>query len=91
MIVGTASVDPRRVTEANIVRVSPECWRLDVQLLYGNQVRTLEIFYADEAKAAADLAALDRASYKGPLADAIATDRLDDDDDDDEEGRLGFV
>lgn len=90
MIIGDASIDPRRVLQAEIEQVGSQ-YRLTITMQYGETAHSLEQFYDRYEDAAADLDKLDRAAHKGPLADAIATDRVDDDTDDDEEGRLGFV
>lgn len=81
MIIGDASIDPRRVLDADIDNVGSG-YRLNITLQYGESIRTIEQFYDTFEDAADDLERLDRAAYKGPLADAIATDRLGDDSDD---------
>lgn len=90
MIIGDASIDPRRVLQAEVDPIA-NGYRLTITVQYGSAAHSLEQFYDSYEDAAADLDKLDAAAHKGPLADAIATERLDDGDDDGEEGRLGFV
>jgi hypothetical protein len=89
MIIGDASLDPRKVLGAEIT-YHAGCYRLTADVLYGNSVMKVEVFFADKDDALEAMAKLDAASYKGPLADAIADKTVDDEDDDEEHG-MGFV
>jgi hypothetical protein len=89
MIVGDSSIDPRRVIGIDLSYHSG-IWKLTAELLYGEVVRDAEVYFDTKDDALEALEKLDTASYKGPLADAIADKTVDDDDDDDEQG-MGFV
>jgi hypothetical protein len=95
MVLDTWSIDPRRVLEAYIDTISAGkslVYRLTVSLNYGSTIKVAELFFSNSAEAMQALKKLDKKAYKGHLADAISTDRLEDDDDDDEEsGKIGFA
>ena len=91
MTIGTLSLDPRRVLAADIEYYRRR-WILTVKYRIGDAMTELEADYEDRDDAMADLAKLDGVCYKGPLADAISTDKLDDDDIDYDAGcKLGFI
>ena len=97
MTIGTLSIDQRRVLTANIERRykyvgNPNgIWVLTVSYQVGTSMLDLEDEYADKDDAMAALVKLDAACYKGPLADAIGTDRLEEDDEENELARMGLV
>lgn len=90
MTIGTLSLDPRRVVAADFDLVRG-VYIMTVRYAIGDSVVSLDTMLTDEAEARYALAKIDECCYKGPLADAISTDRLElDTDDDDEEGMIGF-
>jgi len=92
MTVGGLSLDPRRVIAADTEYVRGR-YILTVRYLVAETVVSLDTCFDDAQEAGYALAKLDEHCYKGPLADAIATQTIDDDDDDDDdtEGKgIGF-
>ena len=91
MTIGTLSLDPRRVLAADIEYYRGR-WILSVKYMVGDGMTECETDYEDKEDAEAALAKLDGACYRGPLADAISTDKLDDDEIDYDAGcKLGFI
>ena len=93
MIIGNTSLDPRKVTEARLEHVALSVYRLVVECLIGNTISQTDIIFTDREDAESALRKLDKHCHKGQLADAIATDTLDNDDIDDDEvcKKAGFV
>ena len=81
MTIGTLSIDPRRVLTANVNK-DRGAWVLTISYQVGTSMLDLEDEYDDKDDAMAALVKLDAACYKGPLADAIASDKVEEDDDD---------
>ena len=77
MIIGDMSIDPRRVVAADL-EYTRDRWVITVQYLVGDTVTALNDYYDDYDQAVDDLARLDKASYKGALADAIGDKELED-------------
>ena len=91
MTIGTLSLDPRRVLAAELELIRGR-WLITVKYLVGNTMTHLEMDFVDKEDAEAALVKLDGACYKGPIADAISTDKLDDDEIDYDAGcKLGFI
>jgi hypothetical protein len=88
MTIGTLSLDPRRVLAADIEYYRRR-WILTVKYRIGDAMTELEADYEDRDDAMADLAKLDGACYKGPLADAVSDKTIDDEDDEDCD--IGFL
>ena len=88
MTIGTLSLDPRRVLAADIEYYRRR-WILTVKYRIGDAMTELEADYEDRDDAQADLAKLDDACYKGPLADAVSDKTIDDEDDEDCD--IGFL
>lgn len=91
MILGATSIDPRRVTFADIEHVAGSVYKLKVERILGDAVMDTDILFTDLEDAEAALVKLDKASYKTELADAISDKSIDQDDDEDEQGKLGFL
>ena len=91
MIIGGLSLDPRRILAASL-ETERGSHILTVNYLIGGSVVSLDTSIDDPESAVCALYKLDENSYKGPLADAIASERLSDDQDDDEEAKnkIGF-
>jgi len=77
MIIGDMSIDPRRVVAADL-EYTHSVWVMTVQYMVGDSVTNLTDYYPDYEDAASDLFKLDKASYKGALADAIGDKELED-------------
>ena len=90
MTIGTLSIDPRRVLTANVNK-DRGAWILTISYQVGTSMLDLEDEYDDKDDAMAALVKLDAACYKGPLADAIGTDRLEEDNEDETLARIGLV
>lgn len=90
MTIGTLSIDPRRVLLATVEK-QRGMWVLTVSYQVGTSMTDIEDEYSDKEDAMAALVKLDAACYKGPLADAIGTDRLEEDDEENELARMGLV
>jgi hypothetical protein len=90
MTIGTLSIDPRRVLTANVNK-DRGAWILTISYQVGTSMLDLEDEYDDKEDAMAALVKLDAACYKGPLADAIGTDRLEEDNEENELARMGLV
>ena len=88
MTIGTLSLDPRRVLAADIEYYRRR-WILTVKYMVGDGMTEFEVDYEDRDDAMADLAKLDSACYKGPLADAVSDKTIDDEDDEDCD--IGFL
>jgi hypothetical protein len=89
MIIGNVSIDPRRVTEAKLVPYK-KGFILNISIMYGNTLTDTQSEFADYEDALIAFMKLDDACYKGPLSDAIASERLEDEDSDDEQSKIGF-
>lgn len=89
MIIGNVSIDPRRVTEAKLVPYK-RGFILNISVMYGNTLTDTQAQFVDIDDAVIALAKLDAACYKGPLADAIASDRLEEEEIDGEQEKIGF-
>jgi len=81
MIIGKLSLDPRNILFAQINR-DDAGWLLSVTYKVGDQATDIEV-RGDTEELEAWLAKIDERAYKGPLADALAQDNLDDDEIDD--------
>jgi hypothetical protein len=88
MIIGNVSIDPRRVTEAQLDYKKGQSI-IHISVMYGNTIVVTDAI-VNPARNMEELARLDAACYKGPLADAIATDRLEEEDTDEEQEKIGF-
>ena len=84
MIVGTISIDPRRIIDAEIIEKAGKCW-LQVEWLIGEGIRQSETAFDDMASALAALKRIDDVAYKTMLADAVSDKVLELEADDDEE------
>ena len=91
MVVGSISIDPRRVVDAEINYKGGAYW-LTVEHLIGDSLRQSETYFDTKEDAEAALRKIDSMAYKTILADAIADKTLDEESDDDEEerNRIGF-
>jgi hypothetical protein len=87
MIIARASIDPRNVKIAYISKARFNRWEL-VVLFVDDTEMTLVDLSEYEAKQAIDT--IDKYAHKGPLADAVAHERVDEGGDDDECGKIGF-
>lgn len=94
MIVGGLSIDPRRVVYSKI-QIVYRRFRMPIHILSvgymldGNIVDISEPFESERDIYLAQIK-LDKACYKGPLADAISNQTVDDEGDDEEQERIGF-
>jgi hypothetical protein len=81
MIIGKLSLDPRNILFAQIQR-DDAGWYLAVTYKVGDAGTEIDV-RGETEELEAWLARLDDRAYKGPLADAVATDSIDDGDIDD--------
>jgi len=81
MILGKLSLDPRNVLVAQIQR-DDAGWYLGVTYKVGDSATELEL-RGEIEELEAHLAKLDGRAYRGPLADAVSTDSIDDEEIDD--------
>lgn len=89
MIIGNVSIDPRRVTEAQLEPYK-KAFVIHISVMYGNTIVVTDAIFHNLDDALEDLIKLDAACYKGILSDAIASERLEDEDSDDEQSKIGF-
>jgi hypothetical protein len=91
VIIGGLSLDPRRIIAASL-ETERGNHILTVNYLIGESVVSLDTSIDDPESAVCALYKLDENSYMGPLADAIASERLDDSDNDGKnaKSKIGF-
>ena len=77
MIIGKLSLDPRNVILAQIQR-DDAGWYLSITYKVEDAATEIEL-RGESEELDAWLSAIDRRAYRGPLADALASDNLDDD------------
>jgi hypothetical protein len=80
MIIGNVSIDPRTVLDFEYDRRTKS---IEIDVRTGDALRTITALFDDSEQAWEMAIRLDKACYKGPLADAVSDKSVDDDDDDD--------
>jgi len=87
VIIGGLPLDPRRIIAASL-ETERGSHVITVQYIIGNSIEHLDTAIDDQESAVNALYKLDESAYKGPLADAIATERLDDNEE--AKNKIGF-